>query len=66
MWDQLHHCDGLFQNRQWHWHVDDLFDDSLWDMLLARELRRNSSEAQVAPAVTVEDIVLLVLCPEIC
>ena len=46
MWSQLHHCDGLFQNRQWHLHlddlfshIDDLFDDSLWDMLLARELR---------------------------
>ena len=39
MWCQLHHCDGLFQNRQWHEHIDDLFDDSLWDMLLAQELR---------------------------
>ena len=39
MWCQLHHCDGLFQNQQWHLHLDDLFDDSLWDMLLARELR---------------------------
>ena len=34
MWGQLHHCDGLFQNRQWHTHIDDLFFDSLW-----RELR---------------------------
>ena len=33
-WDQLHHCDGLFQNRQWHTHIDDLFVDSLW-----REIR---------------------------
>ena len=39
MWGQLHHCDGLFQNQQWHLHLDDLFDDSLWDTLLARELR---------------------------
>ena len=39
MWSQLHHCDGLFQNRQWHKHIDDLLDDSIWDMLLARELR---------------------------
>ena len=36
---KLRHCDGLFQIRQWHKHIDDLFDDSLWDMLLARELR---------------------------
>ena len=28
MWSQLHHCDGLFQNRQWHLHLDDLFIDS--------------------------------------
>ena len=34
MWSQLSHCDGLFQNRQWHTHIDDLFVDSLW-----RELR---------------------------
>ena len=27
------------KNQQWHLHLDDLFDDSLWDMLLARELR---------------------------
>ena len=39
MWCQLHHCDGLFQNQQRHLHLDDLFDDSLWDVLLARELR---------------------------
>ena len=26
---QLHHCDGLFRNRQWHTHIDDLFVDSL-------------------------------------
>ena len=39
MWDQLHLCDGLFKNRQWHLHLDDLFDDSLWDVLLALELR---------------------------
>ena len=32
--DQLHHCDSLFQIRQWHAHIDDLFADSLW-----RELR---------------------------
>ena len=32
MW--LHHCDGLFQNRQRHTHIDDLFVDPLW-----RELR---------------------------
>ena len=38
MWGLLHHCDGLFQNRQWHKHIDDRFDDSLWD-ILARELR---------------------------
>ena len=30
----IHCCDGLFQNRQWHLHIDDLFVDSLW-----RELR---------------------------
>ena len=30
MWDQLHHWDGLFQNRQWHTHIDGLFVDSLW------------------------------------
>ena len=29
MWDQLHRCDGLFQNRQWRTHIDDLFVDSL-------------------------------------
>ena len=34
MWGQLHHCDGLFQNRQWRTHIDDLFVDSL-----LRELR---------------------------
>ena len=39
MWSQLHLCDGLFQNRQWYLHLDDLFDDSLWVMLLAHELR---------------------------
>ena len=39
MWSQLHLCDGLFQNRQWYLHLDDLVDDSLWDMLLAHELR---------------------------
>ena len=32
---QLHHCDGLF-----HKHIDDLFDDSVWDTLLAQERRR--------------------------
>ena len=36
---QLHLCDGLFQNRQWHLHLYHLFDDSVWDMVLARELR---------------------------
>ena len=30
VWCQLHNCDGLFQNRQWHTHIDDLFVDSLW------------------------------------
>ena len=30
---------SLRQNRQWHLHLNDLFDDSLWDMLLTRELR---------------------------
>ena len=39
MWCQLHHSDGLFQNRQWHKHIDDLSDDPLFDMLLARDLR---------------------------
>ena len=34
MWGQLHDCDGLFQNRQWHTHIDNLFVESLW-----RELR---------------------------
>ena len=31
MWDQLHHCEGLFRSRQRQKHIDDLFDDSLWD-----------------------------------
>ena len=46
MWGQLHLCDGLFQNRQWHLHLDDLFDDSLWGMLLTRELEQPSSLVQ--------------------
>ena len=29
----------VFSNIGWHLHLDDLFDDSLWDMLLARDLR---------------------------
>ena len=33
-WGQLHYCDGLLQNRQWHTHIDNLFVDSLW-----REIR---------------------------
>ena len=28
VWEQLHHWDGHFQNRQWHTHIDDLFVDS--------------------------------------
>ena len=39
MWGQLHHCDGLFQKRQWHKHIDDLFDETVWDTLLAQERR---------------------------
>ena len=34
VWRQLQYCDSLFQNRQWHTHIEDLFVDSLW-----RELR---------------------------
>ena len=30
----IHGCDGFFQSRQCHLHIDDLFVDSLW-----RELR---------------------------
>ena len=52
MWSQLHHCDGLFQNRQWHWHINDLFEDSLWAMLLARELRLQTTVFAGAVSVT--------------
>ena len=37
MWDQRHYRDDLFQDRQRQKHIDDLFDESLWDTLLAQE-----------------------------
>ena len=55
MWDQLHLCDGLFQNRQWHLHLDDLFDDSLWDTLLAREHRLRTTVFAGAVNVTLSN-----------
>ena len=36
MWSQIHHCGGLFQNRQWHTHTDYLFVDPLWRDLRLR------------------------------
>ena len=60
---QLHHCDGLIQNRQWHLHIYDLLDDSLWDMHLARELRlRTIVFAGCSPCYTAYNVAPFLVC----